>query len=371
MSALLLVPMILVGCSGSTSRPAQPSQTLDSPGMLVGSAGERLVRVRAGGRLAPAKGSWGSPFADLVSLAHDPSSGTFYGLAQAEHNVVLVAFVGTKPKELRTIGPLTGEGFTIRIAEAITWDAKGGRLLVAASRTRHTPISNLLFAVDPSTAEAVLLARIAGSEQNEADALAMVGNDLLMVDNVVGRARLFRLDVATGAATPLGGSFEPMVDELAWDPESGRLFGLARREGRLLALEPDHRAAPRVTVLSDYTLPQGEDLSTLASASRRGHSPSAGWVASAQPPPQGTTDLFADSFEDGTAATWSRNESLGASPPSDGEEATSAETVGNEAGEEEATGPEVFEDDFESGSADDWNATEGEERPAEPPPSGG
>ena len=346
----LLVALVAGGCGSSGSRPADQTSSAEAMGPLLGSADGRLVQVRDGDKLSTARGGRHATVPELLSLTYDPVEDRHYGLVQGEHDVSLVTFEGGKPDSLHTIGPVVVPGSPIRIAEAMAWDGAHGRLLVAASDRRHTPISRLLLAVDPATGEGHRLAIISGSEQNEADALEMVGGDLVMVDNVVGRGRLFRLDPETGVATPLGGSFEPMIEDLAWDPVSGQLFGISRQTAQILTLAPDHQAAARVMRVADATPAKGAPLSTRASASRRSDSPVKGWVAATEPIPERAKALFANDFEAGSASGWAK--SVGAGPAPENE--TKQETA-------EATGEEVFTDDFETGSADAWAAVDGEE----------
>ena len=302
-TTLGLVPLIALGCSVGGGRKSPTS----SP--LVGSVGTQLAewtlknddsQVQAA-RLGPLDDP---TLARVTALAFDPEGEVFYGVVGTDRSVELVRFDRKRPTELTRIGPIQVKPrgtMAPWVAEALVWDPQEGDLLVAASKLRHTPISSVLLRVDPETAEARIQSEIQGTEQNEADALALAGDTLLAIDNVVGRAKLYWIDLETGEARALGKSFTPAIEALAFDADTGSLFGIARGPGQLVRLVPGDDGTPRVLEVHPLA---AEDASgvTLTSTSGPGDAPSP-WPGEV---PQGP-EIFDDGFESGTTGRWSRD----------------------------------------------------------------
>lgn len=272
-------------------------------------AGDRLLAIDDG-RLAafhPAKGLRtlaDDPLtADLTALAHDPESDRSWGLTRHRYTPRLVE-IG-RDGTVREVGPLQAEGIVVRVADAITWDGRGNRLLVTAGTDRFA--SSYLLPVDPATARARRAIPITGSIQNDADALARVGDVLLMIDNGVGDARLYTLDPKSGEATAVGEAFEPAIGALAFDTKDGVLYGLDRELGTLLRLVPgDDGRTPKVAPVE-----ASGPLTAVASTTpwHRGRGRAGAWQWSkqqgSQPPPSAAgPEVFGDDFESGDTEAW-------------------------------------------------------------------
>lgn len=223
---LLTLALVLGACA---TTPTDSRRRGVEPG-LYGIDGGRLVTVGQASSFEPA-----ADLSDVSAMTWHPEARRFYAVADAKRSPRLVA-VDPATGEATAIGPIRSFGLALTLIEALA-TGPDGSLYAAGGNSPFA--SNVLLTVDPETGKAKQVARIRGTIQDEADALAFAGDELYAVDGAGNSAALYRIDPETGQASRLSEPFPGAVTDLAYDPAGRRLVGASGKDGPLHTLTLD------------------------------------------------------------------------------------------------------------------------------------
>lgn len=280
---------LLAGACASGGAP--PTTALEKePSRLYGIAGSHLVRIDPGDGSATAVQS--SPdLADIGALTYDPGLDSFYAVAAATTDPRLIA-IDRATGEVTTIGPIDLPSRDLTLAEGLAFDPRNGRLYAAAGHAaagRSDFSSDRLLEVDVTTGGAIEIARIRGTHQDEADALAFAGGTLYAIDTAANSSTLYTLDLETGEASATGTTVRGAVAGLTDGAPGQRLYGVLSGSRQLFALPLAGGDATPLVTTPDATAFDGAELTALA------------FALSAEGPHR-------DSFESGDLSSWSVHE---------------------------------------------------------------
>ncbi len=231
--ALAAVALLAAACASGGARPTAPA----APSLLYGIAGNHLVRIDPA--TGTATGVANSPdLVDVGALTYDPGLDTFYAVASATSDPTLIA-IDRATGEVMTIGAIDLPGFDLTRAEGLAFDPGSGRLYAAAGQANYQSdfASDRLLEVDVATGGATEIARIRGTRQGEADALAFAGGTLYAVDVAANTSSLYALDPETGEATAVGTDVRGVVVALTHGA-AGQQFYAAVADSRTLVALP-------------------------------------------------------------------------------------------------------------------------------------
>ncbi len=284
---LAAVALLAVACASGGVRESAPQE----PWLLYGIAGSHLVHIDPDDGTTSALAS--SPDLDAVgALTYDPGLDTFYAVTSAATDPRLIAIDRTTG-EVMKIGAIDLPGLDLTLAEGLAFDPGDGRLYAAAGRSEFA--SDRLLEVDVTTGGAVEIARIRGTRQGEADALAFAGGSLYAVDVAANSSTLYTVDRQTGEAEATGTRIRGAVAGLTRDATGQRLYGVLADSRQLVSLPLDGGEATILGTTHDAAAFDGAELTALALA-----------------PPLGGPHR--DSFESGDLSSWKPHQQGGGPP---------------------------------------------------------
>ena len=234
---------------------------------LYGMIGGHLVRVDEATAEVTEIGSTPAT-GSFEALTFDPRTGTLYGIIDGTTDPKLVT-VDRASGAVAAVGPIdiVEPAADLHLAEALAFSPADGLLYAAVSEIgvpHGGSRSETLAIVDPCTGEAREVAEFSGVE--EADAREFVGGTLYVSNTAPPRTFLYRVDPATAVSSLVGEVGFNNVADLAFDAESGTLFGTAHTERLLLSISME---TGRGTAIGPTHTPgefEGMTLTAIAAA---------------------------------------------------------------------------------------------------------